>query len=30
MINYTNNQLCDSQDGLNCFNYDQGWYTTLD
>jgi hypothetical protein len=30
MANYTNNNLCDTKDGLKCFNYSSGWYSTLD
>ena len=30
MANYTNNNLCDTKDGLKCLNYSSGWYPTLD
>ena len=30
MLNYTNSQLCDTQDGVSCYNYASGWYLTND
>ena len=30
MLNYTNSQLCDTQDGVSCYNYASGWYITYD
>ena len=30
MLNYTNANLCDTQDGESCFGYSSGWYLTYD
>jgi hypothetical protein len=30
MINYTEANICDTQDGVSCFNYFSGWYVTYD
>lgn len=29
-VDFTDDNLCDTQDGVSCFNYASGWYVTYD